>query len=309
MTDNLPVFQSRQSANGVAPHPALTQQTQALSLSETERVCNMIASGGDMVPPAYRGKPGAVLLAKLWADKNGVDLLTAVQNVYPIQGKPYVAAEMRVELASLKGYEIEVVTSTSRRCELEVTTPKGKTRRVVAAMPDQPEEEGEGLIFVQPAPEDLRKQTWKERTSDMLYALACRIADRRLVRSGAALLDTAEDYNEPDPVAVLTQAPASAPVEAVEDIADAEVVEVEPEPEPPARTAPEPDGDPITVGELVDAAKTGGRIPAAASDGPARKALLTLCRELTGASFGVADDIVADQQVAEELLAKLGGGQ
>lgn len=309
MTDNLPVFQSRQATNGVAPHPG---QAPAMNLSEVERVCNMIAAGGDMVPRAYQGKPGAVLLTKMWADKNGVDLLTAVQNVYPIQGKPYVAAEMRVELASLKGYDIEVVESTSRRCELEVTTPKGRVHKVVAAVPGQPEEAG--CIFVQPAAEDLRKQTWKDRTSDMLYALACRVADRRLVRSGAALIDAAQDYAEPpDPVSVLTAAPEpetppSAPQEPVWEAEEAELVEDVPTPEPPASTAQDPD-EPITVDELIEAAKSAGKIPPQVPIGAARKALLTVARDLTGASFGTADDLAADQQAAEELLAKLGGGQ
>lgn len=102
-----------------------------------------------------------------------------------------------------------------------------------------------------------------------------------------------------------TQAPAPAPAEPPPA---PPVAEPEPTPEPPASTAPEAEA-PITVGQLIDAAKTGGKIPASAPLGAARKALLTVAEDLTGASFGTADDLAADQQAAEELLAKLGGGQ
>jgi len=78
---------------------------------------------------------------------------------------------------------------------------------------------------------------------------------------------------------------------------------------PPGATATDPptstDPDPITVGQLVKAAQAAGRIDGRLSVDKGRAPLLDVAIELLGATYGVADDLVADQQVAEELLAKL----
>lgn len=78
---------------------------------------------------------------------------------------------------------------------------------------------------------------------------------------------------------------------------------------PPGATATDPpastDPAPITVGQLVKAAQAAGRIDGRLSVDKGRAPLLEVAAELLGATYGVADDLVADQQVAEELLAKL----
>lgn len=219
---------SRQAGNGIAPaHPGRPAER---PFSEAMEVCNAIAGAGDLIPTCYRGKPGAVLLAKMWADRHlGGDVFTALQHIYPIQGRPYVSAEMRVELASAKGYDIQAVASDDRYCQLAVTDPQGRTKVVLAIMPsiDPPVVAD---IIVRPAADDVRKDNWKNRPGDMLYALACRVADRRLVRSGAALLDSAQDYSdEPDVLDVLAPQPVADP-EPADDVADAELVDDDPAP-------------------------------------------------------------------------------
>jgi hypothetical protein len=222
------VLSSRQ-ANGAAAHPAAAT---ARPFSEVMEQCNAIASAGELIPVCYRGKPGAVLLAKMWADRHlDGDLFTTMQHIVPINGKPYVSAEMRVELASAKGYDILVLESDDSHCRLQVTDPKGRTSTVLAIMPDW-DTPTRADIEVRPAAPDLRKDTWKDRASDMLYALGCRVADRRLVRSGAALLDAAQDYTtEPDPLDVLTSASPEVADELV--VGDDEPTEAEMAADPP----------------------------------------------------------------------------
>jgi hypothetical protein len=206
------VLSSRQANGAVPPAPALTA-----NLSEVERVCNMIAAGGEMVPLAYRGKPGAVLLAKLWGDANGVDLFTALQNISPIEGRPYVAAEMRVALAVAKGFEFRTIEATREVCTLEVWRGTEKLGTVVANITDQPRKLKTAKGYDTP---------WATHPDDMLFAEACRKADRRHVRTAAALLDAGQDYTDaPDPLMVLTAASLEAADEVV--AADDEPTEAE----------------------------------------------------------------------------------
>ena len=225
------VLSSRQG-NGVVPavHPATAADR---PFSEVMEQCNAIASAGELIPVCYRGKPGAVLLAKMWADRHlDGDLFTTMQHIVPINGKPYVSAEIRVELATGKGYDLLVLESDDNHCRLQVTDPQGRTSTVLAIMPDW-DTPTRADIEVRPAAADLRKDTWKDRRSDMLYALVCRVADRRLVRSGAALLDAAQDYaTEPDPLDVLTSASPEVAVELV--VGDDEPTEAERAADPPA---------------------------------------------------------------------------
>jgi len=73
------------------------------------------------------------------------------------------------------------------------------------------------------------------------------------------------------------------------------------EPEPPASTAP----DAVTVDDLMVAARAANRLDPKAGLGTARRHLVALAHELVGVTVEHADELVADQAVAEELLAKL----
>jgi len=228
MTDLVPTTTTSAPVLRSARAVTLPAQAPAQPLSEIERICNMIASGGELTPPAYRGKPGAVLLAKLWGDANGVDLFTAIQNISPIEGRPYVSAEMRVALAVAKGFEFRTIEATREVCTLEVWRGSERLGSVTARFSDQPRKLKTAKGYDTP---------WATHPDDMLFAEACRKADRRHVRTAAALLDTSQDYDvtsDPlmvlaaqgaglaaDPAEVAEPAPGGAPA----GVVDAEIVE------------------------------------------------------------------------------------
>lgn len=290
MTDQLPVLATRQNG-AVTARPAQP----AMSLSEVERVCNMIATAGDLTPPAYRGKPGAVLLAKLWGDANGVDLFTAIQNISPIEGRPYVSAEMRVALAVAKGFEFRTIEATREVCTLEVWRAGVQIGTVTARFSDQPRKLKTAKGYDTP---------WATHPDDMLFAEACRKADRRHVRTGAALIDAGQDYGDtPDPLYVLA-AQATVPTPDGDQVLvgddepmDAEIVAdtviIEPEPEPD-------DGQAVTLDDLL---------AEAGIYGVRRVALLRHAQQKLGWSGGTLEDLVADQHVTTMLVADLQHGE
>lgn len=295
MTDLVPLTTRQLPApNGtVMPAPALPP----MSLPDKLQMANAMATAGDLIPQCYRGKPGAVLLAWLWAEPRGIDPFTAMQNIYPIQGRPFVSAEMRTDMAAAKGYDFDPIRSDDQACVLRVTYPDGRTKVVAVTMPGV--ERPDCDLHLVPPAEDVGKANWKSRTSDMLYAAACRLADRRLVRSGAGLLDAAQDYDniQPDPLEVL--APPKNGAEVLDRMQSAAGADLGPE--PPASSAPVG----ITIDDLMRAAWAAGRIPPRARTEAARAALVTLARDLVGVTVAKADELVADQDQAEELLAKL----
>lgn len=233
-TDLLPAtLTSRQAPAGVVMPAAAPGPT----LPEALQLCNAIAGAGDLLMPCYRGKPGAVLLAYLWAEANGVDVFTALQNIYPISGKAYVGADLRVNMAHSKGYDVRALQSNAELCWLEVTDPKGRMTTVIAHMPSAQQVSAPGVITASPSASDLRKDTWKDRPADMLYALACRVADRRVVRSGAALLDVAQDWGGGEPLDVLAPALDAEGAAQVTD-ADSDAPDVDAEGSAPAGAVP-----------------------------------------------------------------------
>lgn len=270
---------STRQGNGVTAHAAQPVQP----LAEIERICNMIAAGGEMVPPAYLGKPGAVMLAKLWGDANGVDLFTAIQNISPIEGKPYVAAEMRVQMAVAKGFEFRVIESTREVCTLQVIRGAETLGQVTCSIGDQ--ERKLRTSSGKPTP-------WANHPDDMLFAEACRKADRRFVRTAAALLDAGQDYDDgpADPAEALADAVAAA------EPVDAEIVD-DPEPEPATAEAI---SDDITAADLLSAAATAGLT---------RPKLFRHAQQVLNWPGGTIDDLAADQHVAALLLAAIGNSE
>jgi hypothetical protein len=79
------------------------------------------------------------------------------------------------------------------------------------------------------------------------------------------------------------------------------IVDAELAPEPPASTAP----DAVTVDHLMAALAMAGHVHSDTGLGTARKRLVALAAELVGVTVASPDELVADQAVAEELLAKL----
>lgn len=77
-------------------------------------------------------------------------------------------------------------------------------------------------------------------------------------------------------------------------------------PPPPPEPAVEPDGDaPINLGQLLGAAFAADLIDQKVGHGTQLNHLVRLCQELAGVEVANTSEIIANQDVAEELLAKL----
>ena len=178
----------------------------------------------------------------------------------------------------------------------------------------------EGYKFDLEKPEDKRSSPWITREWTMWKKTAIHQARRELNVSPevAAVLASDADGNAepafvyqapPPPFAELPPQPpadwpqsATLPPPADENgepwPVDAELVD---DPEPPASTAP----DGITVEQLLAAVLAGGRVPAKAKPDAVVAALVAAAAELVGVHVFLPEELVADQAVAEELLAKL----
>lgn len=97
---------------------ALTEPN-AAALEVRMKHAAAIAAAKSAIPTAYQNNPGAVMLAQEWAAARGVDLLTTIQTVAFIGGKPVVDATMQRALAMRAGYEVDVtVDDEAATCTL-----------------------------------------------------------------------------------------------------------------------------------------------------------------------------------------------
>lgn len=122
------------------------------------------------------------------------------------------------------------------------------------------------------------------------------------IRSGEATI--ADEFpDDPDRVTLdeIAATPASSPVAATPA---PEAATGTTDPEPPASTAPE-DVEAVTVDQLLAAVQASGRVAAKAKPDAVVAALVAAAAELVGVHVFLPDELVADQAVAEELLAKL----
>lgn len=203
-----------------------------------------LSKAGDMIPGCYRGKPGAVLMVMGWADANEVDYFSALQGIYPIDGRPFVSAELRRMLATRKGFEFRVVKSDRSECVLEVWDYRG----------EQPLLRGAPVVVVIGEIPDylVKRQNWRQNPDDMLFATAIRKADRRYVQTAASFVDSGQDYDDEGIIDVAgfeeqTASPTNTKPEPEPDAVD-EVVEGE------ARELKLAlDESPVTVDELREA--------------------------------------------------------
>lgn len=183
-----------------------------------------LSKAGDMIPGCYRGKPGAVLMVMGWADANEVDYFSALQGIYPIDGRPFVSAELRRMLATRKGFEFRVVKSDRSECVLEVWDHRG----------EQPLLRGAPVVVVIGEIPDylVKRQNWRQNPDDMLFATAIRKADRRYVQTAASFVDSGQDYDDEGiiDVAGFEEQTASP----VSDLGASASTNTKPEPEPDA---------------------------------------------------------------------------
>lgn len=274
---SLPVLTPRHQGPAVTPMPSLTF---------TERICNAVAAAGEIVPGHFRDRPGAVMLAKMWADANDVDLLTAVQNLSIMDGRLFVSAALRVQMATRLGFEFRPIESTREVCTLEVWREECKGS-VTCRFDDQPRR----LKYKSGAP-----TPWSLYADDMLFAEACRKADRRFVKTASALIDSVRFYEDDGTDALAVLEPPAPPTEAHasgEEAWDAlergEEAQVD-----QLHLDLDADAGPVTVDYLVELADRHGL-------GRSKPALLKQAMAM-GYTGGTLADLAADSGWADKLM-------
>jgi hypothetical protein len=257
MTDNLPAPILRRATT---PAPAAPRQ----ALSERLEEANAIAkAGAEALPKGYRGNPGAALLAIDWAAKRGLDLLTAIQNVAFINGRPVVDASFQHALATQAGYTVRVEHADNESAVVSVSrdgTLIGDATFTIA------EAKAAGLTS---------KDTWKSYASDMLVARARSRAIRRHAPDaimGLRLHDELDDPTEP----------LTIEARAAEAVDGGWIRQQATTPAPPA-AAPEPALEPTDT-ELDEAAR-------AVSDSPDERTIILAALHHIAANHPTAESI------------------
>ncbi|HRB04157.1 MAG TPA: hypothetical protein PLP26_12370 [Ilumatobacteraceae bacterium] len=223
-----PVLTSRQADTSAAT-PALSSE--AASLDVAIRHARAIATAGEAIPRAYRDKPGAVLLAREWANARGVDILTAIQTVSFVDGRPVIDATMQRALAQRAGYRVRIEPGDTSATAV-VERDGAEVGRATYTLDDA---KTAGL---------LQKKNWQQNPKNMLVARATTQALRWHAPDVMVGVFTDDDDVEVDHVAtlsVVTDEPASVAAETPNaDDAD-EVVEAEVVPDIAGET-PQPTG-------------------------------------------------------------------
>jgi hypothetical protein len=215
-----------------------------------------------MLPKAYRGQPGAILLAIDWAERHGLSIMDALHGVSWVQGKPVVDSTLQRALARNAGYSVVVTEAAAERATVKVATAAGELIGTASYTLD--EAKAAGLTG---------KDNWRRHQVDMLVARATTRAIKWFCAEaliGGAVYEDDLDGMLADPVATATIVPPlSDPPEPVVDdrpvtepagvpIVDAEVVEDDTDPFSDDAVR----ADLETVKELVSDAKARGHYPA-----------------------------------------------
>lgn len=229
------------STRATTPNALATTADSAMMSLEVElRSAQAIARAGDVLPRQYRDKPGAILLVQKWAQDRGVDLLTAIQTVSFIDGRPVVDASMQRALAERAGYEVRIVSADDDQATVEIHSGD---RMIGSATYTHAQATAAGLAS---------KKNWQQNREDMLVARASTRALKRFAPSVMlGMLTEADDGNEDALDTLTSQTPVAEVTGAAEgtssddapsaaaptDIVDAEVV-TDPEPAPAAAEEP-----------------------------------------------------------------------
>lgn len=193
---NQPVLRAR-TIKATAPVPASEADAQ---FDVQLRRAQAIANAKQAVPASYRQNQGAVLLAMDWAESRGVDLLTTVQTVAFIDGKPVIDATMQRALADRAGYRVTILEASPRSAAVQISD-KESGEVLGSASYTIEDAERAGLA---------KKSNWEKNPEDMCVARATTRAMRRYAPVVMVGLVAGEDeldeiQSREDPVAVLTQ--------------------------------------------------------------------------------------------------------
>ena len=197
MTDIVPapqIMTSRQLA------PTETQTVAMAQMDAEFRMAQAVARAGDMLPRGYRDKPGAVILVNQWAKAHGVDMVTAMQTVAFVQGRPVIDATMQRALAERAGYSVKIPDATRESATVEVWRDGELVGSATYTWADATTAKLIG------------KDNWKNNPEDMLVARATTRAIRRHAPSVMLGMADPDEAYDTDPVAVL--APTGQQIEA-----------------------------------------------------------------------------------------------
>jgi hypothetical protein len=115
----------------------------------------------EMVPKALRGRPDAALAVMVYGHELGLRPMTALREVFIIEGTPSCSAKLMRALIYRNGHALHFVETSSQRCIVEGKRADGLgSARVVWEIADA---QRAGL---------LTKDVWKKYPSDMLVARA-----------------------------------------------------------------------------------------------------------------------------------------
>lgn len=189
------------------------------------RLAVAMSKAGDMLPRAYRGNPGALMLLQQWSASRGIDPLTAIQTVNFIDGKPVVDATMQRAMAKRAGYSVRVTSADATSATVAVSQGGEQLGEASYSMADA---ETAGLAG---------KQNWRKNPVDMLVARATTRALRWHAPDAMLGVYSEDEAEQFDPVAQLdpdtevasggegSTSGAADPAPEVPDVVDAEVVE------------------------------------------------------------------------------------
>lgn len=226
MSDQLPVLRARSAAP-----ETVSVGRDALDVRMQTAVA--IAKAGDMLPRAYRGQPGAILLAIDWAERHDLAVMDAIHGVAWVQGRPVVDSTLQRAMARNAGYDVRVTEATDTKATVRVLV-NGSTVVGTASYTIE-EAKAAGLTG---------KDNWRKHTTDMLVARATTRAIKwfcaEALIGGALSPDEVDDLTD-DPLTVMTAVPVVAEPASVPPVATTE-------PEVLRR-----DDDDVTDAEVVDA--------------------------------------------------------
>jgi hypothetical protein len=169
------------------------------------REAQALSQAGDLIPPQYRNKPGACLLAMDWAHRHDVALYDVLGHVAFFGGKATVEARLQRQMAARSGYFTKVVA--------EGTDP-GQEFCTVAVFDDQGRELGRYTMTHDKAKllDNYKRNANYQKSLDQM--LLARATTRALDRYATAptLVGVFVDEDEPrDPVEVLESAATAQP--------------------------------------------------------------------------------------------------
>lgn len=146
-----------------------------------------------IVPPAFRGKPADCFVALQWGTELGLQPMSAMQNIYVVNGRPTLSAQVMMGLLKVRDdYLGADVTSsaTSAKCVIKRKLRSGTIETHV----------GEFTIEQAKVAGLVGKDNWKGYPQQMLEARATAFAARKAypdVLAGIYTTEEVQDFDEP----------------------------------------------------------------------------------------------------------------